>query len=74
VPRVGPPAADTDGRALHAEADAVSRMALSGGGTGVTINTMLRWDVDGGRIGWGEDQEVWSLEARREHRAARPPA
>jgi len=36
----------------------------------VTINTLLRWSVDGVRTGWGEDQEVWSLNARREHRDA----
>ncbi len=70
VARVRLDATDTDGRVLHADAEAVSRMALGGGGTGVTINTMLRWSVDGARVGWGEDQEVWSLEARREHRAA----
>ena len=40
-------AVDTDGRELHATADAVSRMALSGGGSGLTVNTMLRWTVAG---------------------------
>ena len=54
-------AVDTDGRELHATADAVSRMALSGGGSGLTVNTMLRWTVAGVGTGWGEDQEVWSL-------------
>ena len=62
-------AVDTDGRELHATADAVSRMALSGGGSGLTVNTMLRWTVAGAGTGWGEDQEVWSLPARREHGA-----
>ena len=50
--------------------DAVSRMALSGSGGGLTVNTMLRWSIDGARTGWGEDQEVWSLPARREHEQA----
>lgn len=68
VARIHLDATDSDGRVLRADADAVSRMALSGGGTGVTFNTMLRWSVDGARTGWGEDQEVWSLNARREHR------
>ncbi len=63
-------ATDSEGRVLHADADAVSRMALGGGGTGVTVNTMLRWSVDGARSGWGEDQEVWSLNARRDYRAS----
>jgi len=48
----------------------VSRMVLGGSGTGLTFNTMLQWSVDGARAGWGEDQEVWSLVARREHRRA----
>ena len=51
-------------------ADAVSRMALSGSGGGLTVNTMLRWSIDGARTGWGEDQEVWSLPTRREHEQA----
>lgn len=64
-------ATDSDGRVLRAHADAVSRMALGGSGAGLTINTMLRWSVDGARAGWGEDQEVWSLAARREHQQHR---
>ena len=67
VARIHLDATDSDGRTLHAEADAVSRMGLGGSGTGLTINTMLQWTVDGARAGWGEDQEVWSLTARREH-------
>lgn len=69
VARVVLDARDTDGRELHAVADAVSRMALSGSGAGLTVNTMLRWSIDGAGTGWGEDQEVWSLPARREHGA-----
>ncbi len=70
VTRILLDATDTDGSVLRAEADAVSRMGLGGGGTGITINTLLRWSVDGARTGWGEDQEVWSLLAWREHRLA----
>ena len=62
---------DTDGRELHAEADVVSRMALGGSSVGVTINSMLRWTVDGAAGGWGEDQEVWSTSALRDSRARR---
>jgi hypothetical protein len=59
---------DTDGRELHAGAETVSHMALSAGSAGVTINSLLRWTIDGARTGWGEDQEVWSLPALREYR------
>ena len=71
VSRIVVDASDTDGRELHAVADAVSRMALSVSASGLTVNTLVRWSVDGKRTGWGEDQEVWSLPARREHAAAR---
>ena len=70
VARIHLDATDSDGRGLRADADAVSRMALGEGGASVVINTMLRWTVDGARTGWGEDQEVWSPNARREHRHA----
>jgi hypothetical protein len=73
VARIVLDATDTDGRELHAEADAVSRMALTAGGSGVTVNTMLRWSMQGAGTGWGEDQEVWSQPAFREHRAAGVP-
>jgi hypothetical protein len=61
-------AVDIDGRELHADAEMMSHMALSGGSAGVTINSLLRWTIDGSRTGWGEDQEVWSLPALREYR------
>jgi len=70
VARIELEAADTDGRELRAGAATVSRMALSASGPGVTINSMLRWDLDGAATGWGEDQEVWSLPALREYRAS----
>lgn len=50
-------ASDVDGRSLHVEGHAVSRMALPT--DHVTINTMTRCAIDG-REAWGEDQEVWS--------------
>lgn len=45
---------DEDGRRLEAEGCAVSRMSESGYG----LNQMMRWEMDG-KIGWGEDQDVW---------------
>jgi hypothetical protein len=70
VARIVLDATDSDGRELHAEAGAVSRMALTASGSGVTINTMLRWSI-ADRVGWGEDQEVWSQPAFREHRGTK---
>ena len=47
--------ADLDGRTMFAEGMAVSRMSEAGYGT----NQLMRWDYDG-KIGWGEDQDVWN--------------
>ena len=47
-------AVDERGRTLEAEGFAVSRMSESGYGT----NSLMRWELDG-KIGWGEDQDVW---------------
>jgi len=47
-------AVDTKGRTMEAEGFAVSRMSESGYGT----NSLMRWEFDG-KIGWGEDQDVW---------------
>ncbi len=71
VARLELEAVDTDGRELRAGAATVGHMALSAGSAGLTINSMLRWDLDGGVTGWGEDQEVWSLPALREYRELR---
>jgi len=70
VARIVLDARDTDGRELRATAEGVSRMALSGSGSGLTMNTMLRWSVEGLGTGWGEDQEVWSMAARRDRARA----
>ncbi|MET0372915.1 MAG: hypothetical protein ABW128_01505, partial [Rhizorhabdus sp.] len=45
---------DEDGRRLEAEGQSVSRMSEGGYG----LNQLMRWEMDG-RIGWGEDQDVW---------------
>ena len=45
---------DTTGRTLEAEGQSVSRMSEGGYG----LNQLMRWEMDG-RIGWGEDQDVW---------------
>jgi hypothetical protein len=45
---------DQSGRTMEAEGFAVSRMSEAGYGT----NQLMRWDFDG-KIGWGEDQDVW---------------
>jgi hypothetical protein len=45
---------DQTGRTMEAEGFAVSRMSEAGYGT----NQLMRWDFDG-KIGWGEDQDVW---------------
>jgi hypothetical protein len=47
-------AVDLKGRTLEAEGFAVSYMSESGYGT----NALMRWEFDG-RLGWGEDQDVW---------------
>jgi len=46
--------ADSLGRTMEVEGCAVSRMSESGYGT----NSLMRWEFDG-KIGWGEDQDVW---------------
>lgn len=50
---------DTDGRSFRADGSARSRMFLTG--NSVCVNTFVRWDV-AGRVGWGEDQDVWPVE------------
>ncbi len=47
--------ADQLGRTMTIEGMAVSRMSEHGYGT----NQLFRWDFDG-KIGWGEDQDVWN--------------
>jgi hypothetical protein len=46
--------ADTDGRTMEAEGQSVSRMSEGGYG----LNQLMRWEFEG-KLGWGEDQDVW---------------
>ena len=46
---------DVHGRSMTIEGMAVSRMSEAGYGT----NQLFRWDFDG-KVGWGEDQDVWN--------------
>lgn len=46
---------DDLGRDMEIDGFAVSRMSEAGYGT----NQLFRWDFDG-KIGWGEDQDVWN--------------
>ena len=50
-------AADRAGRSMRIEGAAVSRIAERWGGG----HSLMRWEMDG-RIGWGEDQDVWKPE------------
>src|SRR5215213_9164721 len=59
---------DELGRTLTAHADGGSRLILPGS-TSATVNTSLRWTVDGLEL-HGEDQDVWPV---HEWRAARHP-
>jgi hypothetical protein len=48
---------DRTGRTMQAEGVAVSHMCETGTGA----NALVRWDYNG-KVGWGEDQDGWSLE------------
>ena len=48
---------DVTGRTMEAEGFAVSHMSEHGTGA----NALMRWEYDG-KIGWGEDQDGWSLD------------
>ena len=61
---------DEHGRTMEAEGFAVSTMSEHGYG----VNQLMRWEFDG-KIGWGEDQDVWNpqhfvrtLDALKAHR------
>jgi len=58
-------ATDEDGRELHAEGQAKSRMILPGSTT-ICINTAIEWNI-AGTIVHGEDQDVWPI---KDYRAA----
>jgi hypothetical protein len=45
---------DDQGRTMEAEGQSVSRMSEGGYG----LNQLMRWEMEG-KIGWGEDQDVW---------------
>lgn len=45
---------DVSGRTMEAEGHTVSHVCESGGGS----TALVRWEFDG-RIGWGEDQDIW---------------
>jgi hypothetical protein len=47
---------DRTGRTMEAEGFTVSHMCETGAGS----NALMRWEYDG-QIGWGEDQDGWSL-------------
>ncbi len=47
--------ADDLGRTLEVEGASVSRMSEQGYG----VNQLMRWEFDG-KVGWGEDQDVWN--------------
>ena len=46
--------ADERGRTMEAKGMSISRMSEGGYG----LNQLMRWEFDG-KIGWGEDQDVW---------------
>ncbi|MFJ3212633.1 DUF7065 domain-containing protein [Streptomyces flaveolus] len=50
---------DELGRTVHAHGDARSAMVLSR--HRVTFNTLLEWTDSAGRVGWGEDQDLWPV-------------
>lgn len=50
---------DELGRRLRMRGEAQSAMVLAR--HRVTYNTFLRWQDDHGRVGWGEDQDLWPL-------------
>jgi hypothetical protein len=56
-------ATDEQGRDLHAEGRAVSRMILPGS-TSICINTSMEWTIDGAIV-HGEDQDVWPVKEYR---------
>ena len=59
VTRVSLNAVDAAGRELTAVAEPVSRIILERH-TFIDVNSLLRWSV-GGRVAWGEDQDMWPV-------------
>jgi len=66
-------AVDAEGRTLRAVGEAVSRIIVNRH-TFIDVNSLVRWDLDG-RVGWGEDQDMWPVHRwsayRRDARNAR---
>ncbi len=56
-------ATDEEGRELHAQGRAVSRMILPGS-TSICINTSIEWTINGAVV-HGEDQDVWPIKDYR---------
>ena len=50
---------DADGRALQALGHPVNRMIVNRH-TFIDVNSLVRWEVDGGEA-WGEDQDMWPV-------------
>jgi hypothetical protein len=48
---------DERGRTLRVGGEARAAMTLAR--HRITYNTLLRWQDDDGRVGWGEDQDLW---------------
>jgi len=67
-------AIDERGRQLRAEGEAVSRITINRH-TFIDINSLVRWQLDDGSVGWGEDQDMWPVHTwsamRRAERAGR---
>jgi hypothetical protein len=68
VTRVSLKAVDAAGRELTAVAEPVSRIILERH-TFIDVNSLLRWSV-GGRVAWGEDQDMWPVHDRSAFRRA----
>ncbi len=64
ITRVEIQAHDTEGRALHAVGEPLSRIVINRH-TFIDINSLIRWEING-ESGHGEDQDMWPV-----HRWAR---
>lgn len=64
ITRIALTAKDAEGRELVAVGESVSRIIINRH-TFIDINSLIRWDMNG-KIGWGEDQDMWPV-----HRWAR---
>ncbi len=70
ITRITLTAQDAEGRRLHAIGVPVSRIILNRH-TFIDINSLIRWDLGGGVVAWGEDQDMWPVHrwARRQREA-----